>query len=208
MQVVKRPWGVAVRGMAKVIAEPDVARVRFRVGRAEKTPAQAFAAVTRAAESVHDAVRRQVPGEDVAFSRPGLRSQQGGYQSKPVGFRCEVAFAVECRDLDGVQQLLIDLVAAGVTDVDSLEFDVTTRDELHDTARRRAIAAARRTAELYAEAAGVSLGAVLHIEDLSADPAGDATGTYPAEPVAAVPGRLTVSAAVSLGFAIGGVPRD
>jgi uncharacterized protein len=72
----------------------------------------------------------------------------------------------------------------------------------------RAVAAARRKAELYAEAAGVRVGAVLHIDDVDADnPAhqlyrghGSYTGAASAEDLA--PGHVVVSASVILGFSI------
>ncbi|HEV7649080.1 MAG TPA: SIMPL domain-containing protein [Actinophytocola sp.] len=205
MGVVERPWGVAVQGTAMVRVVPDLARVRFRVGRAEKTLALSFAAAARAAGAVRETLRGHgVRDEDVASSRLGLESRRSGYSAQVTGFQCEVSFAVESRDLDGVQQLLVDLVAAGVTDVDALEFDVADRDEPRALARRRAVEDARRAAELYADAAGVRLGAVLHIEDVAAERFGEvsAAEAYAVGSVAVVPGRVVVPAAVVLGFAI------
>ncbi|WP_143626488.1 SIMPL domain-containing protein, partial [Streptomyces viridosporus] len=73
--------------------------------------------------------------------------------------------------------------------------------------RRRAVAAARRKAEVYAEAAGVRIGAVLHIQDVDSESyefrqyrghgggGGSSSGDL-------VPGMVEVSAGVVLGFSL------
>ncbi|MFV2017303.1 SIMPL domain-containing protein [Micromonospora sp. LOL_023] len=69
------------------------------------------------------------------------------------------------------------------------------------------VAAARRKAELYAEAAGVRLGAVVHIDDVDPENVGHeryrghgSGGQASAQDLA--PGHVVVSAAVILGFSI------
>ncbi|WP_155371058.1 SIMPL domain-containing protein [Catellatospora vulcania] len=44
-------------------------------------------------------------------------------------------------NLDSVQALLIDLVGAGASENDAVEFDVTGKKELRDEARERAVEA-------------------------------------------------------------------
>lgn len=81
------------------------------------------------------------------------------------------------------------------------------RKFLRAEARRAAVAAARRKAELYAGEAGVRLGAIVHIED--EDPE-QVRGPYRSHSSARAesseedlaPGHVVVSAAVTLGFAI------
>jgi uncharacterized protein YggE len=101
----------------------------------------------------------------------------------------------------------VDLVAAGANEIDAVEFDVTGKGELRAEARRQAVGAARRKAELYAEAAAVRLGAVLHIEDVDSDQVGIAHSrghgmSGAASPEDLAPGHVVVSAAVVLGFSI------
>jgi hypothetical protein len=57
-------------------------------------------------------------------------------------------------NIDGVQQLLVDIVAAGANEIQGVSFDVIDKLGLRAEARRDAVAAARRKAQLYAEAAG------------------------------------------------------
>ena len=73
---------------------------------------------------------------------------------------------MESTHLDDVQQLLIDVVAAGANEIDGVDFDVTSKPDLRAEARRQAVAAARHKAALYAEAAGARLGPVVHIDDV------------------------------------------
>ncbi len=71
--------------------------------------------------------------------------------------------------LDGVERVLVDAVDAGANEVTSVTYLTTQLAELRAQARREAVAAARRKAELYCEAAGVAPGHVLHIEDVNPD---------------------------------------
>ncbi|HUN36296.1 MAG TPA: SIMPL domain-containing protein [Trebonia sp.] len=209
MQMIERPWGVTVYSTASVKAAPDLVRLRFRVARLQQTPAQAFAAATEAVGAVRQAIRaHNVPDADVQRSHLSLKSQWSyGNERKFLGYQCQASFSVESRDLDGVQQLLVDIVAAGTNEIEGVDFDVVDKPGLRAEARRAAVAAARRKAELYAEEARVRLGSIVHIED--EDPE-QIRGQYRSHSSAGVeasegdlaPGHVVVSAAVSLGFAI------
>jgi hypothetical protein len=210
MQMIERPWGVAAYGAASVKARPDMMRSRFKVARLEQTPSEAFAAATEAVHRVREVLRAHgIPDGAVDRSRLNLSTRWVFPNSVRtfVGFECEAAFTVESADLDDVQALLVDVVAAGAHEIESVEFDVRAKPELRAEARRKAVAAARAKAELYAEAAGVRLGAVVHIDDVDPEQPGvdryrghgSSVGTADAE---LAPGHVVVSAAVILGFAL------
>jgi uncharacterized protein YggE len=211
MQMVERPWGVAAYGAASVKAAPDLVRARFKVIRLQQTPSQAFAAVSGAVHAVRQALREhQVPDSAVERSRLDLKSAWSGYGPDRtfLGYECQASFALQSGNLDDVQQLLVDLVAAGANEIEAVVFDVTAKAELRAQARRQALAAARNKAELYVEAAGVRLGAVIHIDDV--DPERSIIHAYRAHsaeggeplPEDLAPGHVVVSAAVILGFSI------
>jgi uncharacterized protein YggE len=97
--------------------------------------------------------------------------------------------------------------AAGANEIEGVDFDVIAKRELRAEARRKAVAAAAAKADLYAEAAGVRVGAVLHVEDVDPEQPGAARYRSHAEAAASTaqdlaPGHIVVSAAVILGYAV------
>jgi uncharacterized protein YggE len=133
------------------------------VSRQEQTPAQAFAVTSEAVGEVRRVIREHgVPDGSVQRSQLTLASAWGniGNERKFLGYQCQASFVVESRELDGVQQLLVDVVAAGANEILGASFDVIDKPALRAEARRETVAAARRKAQLYAEAAGVRLGTV------------------------------------------------
>ena len=57
------------------------------------------------------------------------------------------------------------MVGAGANDIGGINFSVSNASKLLDEAREQAIADARRKAEIYAKAAGVTLGAPISISE-------------------------------------------
>ncbi|MGI5151856.1 SIMPL domain-containing protein [Plantactinospora sp. CA-294935] len=210
MQMVERPWGITAFGAASVKAVPDLVRVRFKVVRVEQTPNAAFEAARAAVRAVRGALRAHgISDAAVEGSRLDLKTATEYVDGtrKFVGYQCQAAFAVESRALDDVEPLLVDVVAAGANEIEGVDFDVVAKRELRAEARRKAVAAARAKADLYAEAAGVRVGAVLHVEDVDPEQPGTARYRSHAEAAATTaqdlaPGHIVVSAAVILGYAV------
>ncbi|MFF0153693.1 SIMPL domain-containing protein [Micromonospora sp. NPDC005203] len=208
--MVEHPWGITAFGAASVKALPDLVRVRFRIVRVEQVPAAAFEAARVAVRAVRGALREHgIADAAVERSRLDLTTatEYTDGSGKFIGYQCQAAFAVQSGVLDDVEQLLVDIVAAGANEIESVEFDVTGKRELRAEARREAVAAARAKAELYAEAAGVRVGAVLHIEDVDPEQPGASRYRSHAEAAATsaqdlAPGHVVVSAAVVLGYAV------
>jgi uncharacterized protein len=209
--MVERPWGVTVYGAASVRAVPDIVRIRFNVSRVERTPDGSFLLASEGVRAVRQTLRDHgVADAAVNRSQLDLKSayEYQGQQRRFLGYQCQASFAVESGDLDGMQALLVDLVAAGANEIESVDFDVRAKPDLRAEVRRQAVAAARRKAELYAEAAGIRLGNVVHIEDIDADdPRNQGYRSHSSYAAAAAeadlaPGNVVVSAAVVLGLAI------
>jgi uncharacterized protein YggE len=214
MYGIERPWGVAVKATSQARAQPDLARIAFKIVRMEPSPAAAFAAANDAVARVRQALHQHAIGDElVEGSRLNLTTMWS-YVDTPrtfLGYECQAAFAVEATNLDDVQGLLVDLVAAGANEIESVEFDVRAQSDLHAEARRLAVVAAREKAEDYARAAGVRLGAVVHIADEEATPFAQARalGAAGSGDAPLVPGQVVVTATVTLGFALAaGSPED
>jgi uncharacterized protein YggE len=207
MYGIQPPWGVSVKGMAEARAQPDLARIAFKIVRMEPSPRAAFAAANDAVARVRQALREHAIGDDsVDGSRLNLTTMWS-YVDTPrtfLGYECQAAFTVEATNLDDLQGLLVDLVAVGANEIESVQFDVRAQSDLHAEARRLAVVAARDKAEGYARAAGVRLGPVVHIADEEATP-------FPHDRALAmrapggpdlVPGQVVVTATVTVAFAL------
>lgn len=213
MQMLENAWGVTAYGAASVKSLPDLARIRCKVAHLDQTPSRAFDSATVAIRAVRNVLRGHgIPDAAIGSSRLDLKTIWGypGGSRKFLGYQCQAAFAIESTNLDGLQQLLVELVAAGTNEIDGVDFDVSRKAELRAQARQKAVAAARAKAELYAEAAGVRLGRVVHIDDVDPEQPrierysghGQASTPDLASEQDLAPGHVVVSAAVILGFAI------
>ena len=207
--------GVKVFGSAVVRVAPDTASIAVAVSRIEKKPAAAFAKAREGAQAV-TAYLHKAGVKDFGSSGVTL-SQEYRYaddEDKFVGYRAKVEFNVVLREMDKVEPVLSELIAAGANVLHSVTFQTTRLKDLRADARRRAVAAAREKAELYCAAAGIAVGPVLAIQDINpevvtghshseghtdreAAPADD-TG----EPGAIDPGAIVVGAAVNIVYGI------
>jgi len=214
-QSIEHPVGANVYGSAVLRTEPDRVLAEIGVARVASTAKAAFADTGKAVEAVVKSVRRNnISPEDVEVSRVVLTTAYDGFgqAQKFVGYRARVTFRILIARLDGVEKVLTDAVEAGANEVISVKYLTTHLAELRAQARREAVFAARRKAEVYCEAAGVSLGHVLHIEDVNPDSMVyrgghvEATGSDmqddDATPGALMSGSLVVPAAVMVTWSI------
>lgn len=113
--------------------------------------------------------------------------------------------------MDRVEATICGAVDAGANEIDNVDFQTRKLKEHRVTARQQAVAAAKRKAEVYAEAAGVSLDRILHIEDVNPEGLRGYSEAHVVReieaddegPVSAFdPGAITVSAAVILSYSI------
>ncbi|MGW1759420.1 SIMPL domain-containing protein [Streptomyces mirabilis] len=210
-QTIREPWGLSVFGAGSVRAEPQLVRVKLAVDVLEPSPDKAFQEAGSAVSRLRETLRGHgIPDASVSGSKLSLQSEYDGYGTgrKFLGYRCQASYVIEIETIDDLQRLIVDAVDAGANRVDDVVFDVRDKPALRDEARRRAVDAARRKAEVYAEAAGVPLGTVLHIQDVDAESwemrshRGHGGGGGNSEGDLA-PGMVEVHAGVLLGFSLG-----
>ncbi|MCD9874070.1 SIMPL domain-containing protein [Streptomyces guryensis] len=210
-ETISEPWGLSVFGAGSVRVEPQLVRVKLSVDVLEPLPDKAFQEAGAAVARLREVLRGHgIPDASVSGSRLKLSSEYSGYSADRtfLGYRCQASYVIETEALDDLQQLIVDAVDAGAHQIDDVDFDVHDKPALRDEARRKAVAAARRKAEVYTEAAGVPLGTVLHIQDVDSESyelrqyrghgggGGSSAGDL-------APGMVEVSAGVVLGFSLG-----
>jgi uncharacterized protein YggE len=210
-QAIRNPIGVTVFGSALLRVPPDVGSLIFAVERTSKHPRDAFAAAREGAAAVAKYLK-SANGTDVRSSRVTLQqaySYSGG-ERRFVGYLARIGFNVHLRELDRMEDVLTAVVDAGANQIDSVSFQTTRLRELRAEARTLAVRSAREKAQIYAQSAGVTLGAVVHIEDVNPEiltgrSEGHATVKMDAEETIAGPidpGAIAIGGAVRVCFAI------
>ena len=164
---------ITVTGEASVSAPPDLAQIDAGVASDAKTAREASDANNAAMSKVIQALKAAgIADKDYQTSRLSLQPQ---YANRPgsnvsslpsvVGYRASNRVTIKLRDITKVGNVIDTLVTAGANDIGDIGFMVTQVSKLLDEAREKAVADARRKAEIYARAAGVTLGAPLSIAE-------------------------------------------
>jgi uncharacterized protein YggE len=207
------PPAISVSGEATVSVAPDLAQIDAGVASDAKTAKEASDANNAAMGKVLLALKGAgIAEKDYQTSRLSLQPQyapnRAGGSSPVVGFRASNRVTIKIRDVTKVASVIDTLVGAGANDVGNVSFEVTQASKHLDEAREQAVADARRKAEIYARAAGVTLGAPLSISEGGAPPAPLFRARMAVAPMAnAVPiatGEETLSVTVNVSWAIKG----
>ena len=202
------PPAISVTGEATVSVPPDQAQIDGGVNSDAKTAREASDANNAAMGKVLLALKGAgIDEKDYQTSRLSLQPQYAPNRSGPspiVGYRASNRVTIRLRDVTKVANVIDVLVGAGANDIGGINFMVSQASKLLDDAREKAIADARRKAEIYARAAGVTLGGPLSISE-EGSPAPVFRGKM-AAPMAAgavvAQGEETLSVTVNVSWAI------
>jgi uncharacterized protein YggE len=100
---------------------------------------------------------------------PRYQHFDDGKPSVISGYRVVNSIRITVREIGRLGEVLDKVVSFGSNQIGGISFSVSEPDELMDKARVAAINTARQRAELYAKAAGTSVGEVLKIEEVTMD---------------------------------------
>jgi len=163
------PAAISVTGEATVSVPPDLAEIDGGVTSEAKTAREASEANNAAMGKVLQALKGAgIEAKDIQTARLSLQPQSAPNRSGPsaiAGYRASNRVTIRVRDVTKVANVIDTLVGAGANDIGGIHFVVSQASKLLDEARERAVADARRKAEIYAKAAGVTLGAPLSISE-------------------------------------------
>ena len=202
------PPAISVTGEANVSVAPDQAQIDGGVTSDAKTAREASDANNAAMGKVLLALKGAgIEEKDYQTSRLSLQPQYAPNRAGPspvVGYRASNRVTVRIRDVAKVANVIDVLVGAGANDIGGINFTVSQASKHLDEAREKAIADARRKAEIYAKAAGVTLGAPISISEEGA-PVPLYRGKMAAPMTAGAPvaqGEERLSVTVSVSWAI------
>ncbi len=204
---------ITVTGSAEVEAVPDLGTVSAGVETQAATAGEALGLNSTAMTAVFAALdAAKVERRDVQTSQLNLNpvfdnsaeADQSG-MPKVSGYQASNMVTVKVRDVANLGAVIDAMTKAGANRLYGVGFEVSDPQAALDTARRKAVADARAKAELFAEAAGVSLGSVLSIREGGGDPGRPRPMFAKAEMAPAPPvsvGTVTLNADVALVYAI------
>ncbi|WP_257170069.1 SIMPL domain-containing protein [Bradyrhizobium sp. SRS-191] len=203
---------ITVSGEGSVQAPPDLAQIDAGVASDAKTAREAAEANNAAMAKVLQALKTAwIADKDVQTSRLSLQPQYAQTnrpgQTTVTGYRASNRVTIKLHDVAKVANVIDAVVAAGANDVGNVFFSVAEPSKLLDEAREKAVTDARRKAEIYAKAAGVTLGQPLNIAEDGAPAPVFRAKTFAAPMAAGVPtpvaqGEETLSVTVSVTWAI------
>jgi uncharacterized protein len=202
------PPAISVSGEATVSVAPDQAQIDGGVTSDGKTAREASEANNAAMGKVLLALKGAgIEEKDYQTSRLSLQPQYAPNRtgSSPItGYRASNRVTIRLRDVTKVANVIDVLVGAGANDIGGINFTVSQPSKHLDEAREKAVADARRKAEIFARAAGVTLGEPLSISEEGA-PAPMFRGKLAAPMAAGAPvaqGEETLSVSVNVSWAI------
>lgn len=197
-----------IAGSADVHAVPDAALVSTGVVTEGDTAAATLKANSATVAKVVDVIRSfGVDAKDLQTAGLSLearmyRPDKPSATDRPhiIGYTAANQVTVRVRDLARLGDLLDKVAVAGANRIDGIEFIVSNQEGLLDEARRKAVADAKDKADLYARAAGFTLGKVMSLTEESGPPVprpmGRAMAVSAAAPVPVEAGEMTLSVRV------------
>ena len=205
------PRTLSVTGLGEVSTAPDMATVRAGVEtsarRADEALRDNSARMTKVLETL---AGLGIEPRDIQTSGLSLYPQ---YDNRTTGqgrgiaqYSAQNTLTIRVRDIDGLGRVLDTINQAGINEIQSISFGLQDNSGQLDAARTLAVSDARAKAELYAGAAGVSLGQVLSISEPGSNsgpvPMGMARAESMAIDVPIAAGELITSARIDIVFEI------
>ncbi len=206
--------GITVQGVGKVTLTPDLATISVGIQSQAPTARAAQSAASAAMTRIIAAAKKAGVAEvDMASQWVSLQPQyayssNGTTPPKVTGYQANQALAIKVRKIDTTGAVIDAAVGAGATQVSGISFSVADPTAATAQARTAAMADARKRASALAQAAGVSLGSLLMVTEVSAPaPVPYAAGELKAAADVATPvqvGTTDLEVDVTATFAIGG----
>lgn len=205
------PRIVSISGLGEVKSRPDMATISTGVVSEAVSAKDALAKNNAAMAAVIAALKNAgISEDDIQTSGFSVSPKYPAYPAaqRVVGYTVSNQVTAHVKTLKNLGPILDTLVQSGSNQISGITFGIDEPKKVLDEARKKAVADARAKAELYAEAAGVSLGRVIQISESSAVTppipmmrmAMEVQAADASVPIAA--GQQTISATVSITYEI------
>lgn len=159
---------IHVTGTGTVVAEPDMAVITLGVSEENREASEAMERVSAKVAEILEALELAgIAARDVQTQNISVNPvwNNNAVERKISGIEATNTVAVRVRVLDSLGYVIDRVLDKGANRMHGLSFQLTDDTELMAEARRAAVQDAMAKAQLYAEAAGVTLGSVQSIEE-------------------------------------------
>jgi uncharacterized protein YggE len=166
--------GITTTGTGKITYTPDVAHVSVGASSDGKTAAEAWQKNREIVRNLFAALEKLgLKSRDMKTSNVGVCPRYLYVKDQPpkfLGYTASYTLTLTVRNLDRLGVILDQAVDCGVNRDMSISFGCSDPEKLLDQARVRAVAEARKKAEIYVKGAGSALGQVQSISEGSMSP--------------------------------------
>jgi len=168
----KRTLTLSASGSVNV--RPDTAHITVGVISEADNARSALDQNNAAMAEVIDALKeKDIASRDIQTTNfavhPRYKHFKDGQPSVISGYRVVNSVRITVRDIARLGEVLDKVVSFGSNQIGGISFSVSDTTALMDQARAKAIETARKRAQLYADAAGASIGKVLEIEEITSE---------------------------------------
>ncbi len=202
---------ITVTGQGSVNSVPDMATISMGVTTQAKTAAAALNGNSVDTSAMLAVLAQEgLAAKDIQTSglslSPIWNNRNSGNATNPtiVGYSASNQVTIRVRDLARLGAILDTVVQAGATQFHGLSFGLQDPVPALNTARIDAVKDAGRKAALYADAAGISLGSILEINESSNSPGRPVMAREMAmsSPVPIAQGEISISASIVIVYQI------
>ncbi len=184
---------IGVSGTGKVSVTPDTAIASIGVEITAPTLEEATAQASEAMTKVIEAIKAQgVDAKDIQTTSynvyPLTNSPKEGETPTVTAYRVSNIVTVKVRNIDNVGKVLDAALAAGANSINSVYFIVDDPSAAQEEARTAAVKDAMAKAQTLAAAAGVEVGPIISISEITGVPIPFYRGAYDAMAVPAAAG--------------------
>ncbi|MEP1443141.1 MAG: SIMPL domain-containing protein [Hyphomicrobiales bacterium] len=165
----------SILGTGTIVTEPDIAYISTGIISEGETAEEALSKNSNSMAHVFDVLeeagieRKHIQTSNFSVQPRYVhhRASSGDERRPPriVAYEVNNTVTVKIVELENTGKIISEVVKFGSNSLGNIRFDVSNREQLMDKARVKAVADARRKAEIYTKAAGASLGKVLGISE-------------------------------------------
>lgn len=201
---------MSVQGEGMVSVAPDMATINVGVSSFDADASKALAQTSGKMDKVMAVVTAAgVAPKDIQTQQlslhPRWENRSGTRENEITGYEAVNSLQIRVRDLDALGEVINAVAQVGANRLNGIQFGLQNPRPHQDKARKLAIQDAGAKAKLYADAAGVALGDIMHISESSTGgprPMAMSGMAMAREAAPIAEGELTLSASINVLFAL------